>query len=97
MLGGTVRTKPLPWSRLLLLRTAVAAIFFLGSGAANLHQDAPGTQCPICYAAPLPALRAVQVRPPIATFAVIWLVTPELLLNHSFPVAASSSPRAPPV
>ncbi len=79
-----------------MLWAALAALLFLGTGAAYLHQDTPGTQCSICYAAHVPTLRAVPVRTPVAFFTLAWLLTFELLLSRTAPETSSASPRAPP-
>src|SRR4051812_25147142 len=94
--ASPMRPKSPSWSRMFVLGVAMAALLFIGTGAAFLHQDAPGTQCSICHAAHLPTLRSVPARTPIASLAVAWLVPTELLLNHARPETLSSAPRAPP-
>lgn len=74
----------------------MVAVLFVATGVSFLHQDAPGTTCSICYAAHLPALRSVPTRTPVASSAVAWLVTADLLLDHAAPESLQSPPRGPP-
>jgi hypothetical protein len=84
------------WLRLVVLAAAVAAVLFVATGAALWHQDTPGTVCSICYAAHIPALRGAPLRTPVASYAVVWLVPADLLLDHAAPETLSSAPRGPP-
>jgi len=91
-----VHNKSWKWPRLLVLTAALAALLIVATGATLWHQDAPGTVCPICYAAHLPALRSVPARTPVASYTIAWVVPVDLLLDHATPETLSSAPRAPP-
>lgn len=85
--------------RLLIAATAVLALFFVASGGALWHHDAPGSAatCPVCHAAHMPVLMGALGTALIAPAAIEWLAAPEVRLAPASRSVSNASPRAPPL
>jgi hypothetical protein len=86
------------WSRLAALIAALAAVFFLASGATLWHSDARGADaaCPICHVAHMPALQAAPVGVLTALAPVAWVVFTQTLFGHADSFSLLPPARAPP-
>lgn len=96
--GPDYRRSP---SRIQLVITAISllALFFVASGGALWHHDAPGSAatCPVCHAAHMPiSMGAFAAALPIPS-SVEWVAAPESSVVPAARTVLNAAPRAPPV
>jgi hypothetical protein len=95
----SIRNSQFRWLHVAALIAALAAVFFVASGATLWHSDASGseTACPICHVAHMPALQAAPVGLDTAPAQITWVAPAETLSGHAEPYSLIPPPRAPPV
>jgi len=86
------------WLRFAALAAALAALFFVASGATLWHSDARGSEaaCPICHVAHLSALQTMPMEIPPAFAPIGWVLPAETQLGHAELFSLIPPPRAPP-